>query len=50
MAFGKKSIHWDISQLELSSITLLKEVVREWMFQFKGIIIKGDNSNVIQQL
>ncbi|KAL0927709.1 hypothetical protein M5K25_001909 [Dendrobium thyrsiflorum] len=42
LAFGKKCIHWDISQLELLSIQLLRGVVKEWMLSYKGIIIESN--------
>ncbi|PKU74895.1 Putative ribonuclease H protein [Dendrobium catenatum] len=47
MAFGKKLTHWDISYLELLSILSMKEVTRDWMYAYKGMIIEGDNQNVI---
>ncbi|XP_020684353.2 uncharacterized protein LOC110100971 [Dendrobium catenatum] len=45
--FGIKCIHWDIAKLELLAIYSLKEQMKDWMFQYKGIIIEGDNSNII---
>ncbi|XP_028550183.1 uncharacterized protein LOC114579524 [Dendrobium catenatum] len=46
-AYGKSLQHWDIAQLEMLAIQSLKEVIKDWMFKYKGIIIEGDNSNII---
>ncbi|XP_020681242.1 uncharacterized protein LOC110098680 [Dendrobium catenatum] len=47
MAFGQKWIHWDIASLELQAILSIKDVVKYWMFAYKGLIIEGDNKIVI---
>ncbi|PKU72695.1 Putative ribonuclease H protein [Dendrobium catenatum] len=47
LAFGKKMVHWDISQLELRAILLVKEYVKRWMRDYKGVIVESDNINVI---
>ncbi|KAI0493816.1 hypothetical protein KFK09_023941 [Dendrobium nobile] len=46
-AYGKSFIHWDIGQLELLAINSIKEEIKEWMFKYDGILIEGDNSNII---
>ncbi|XP_028552066.1 uncharacterized protein LOC114579980 [Dendrobium catenatum] len=47
-AFGKQLRHWDVATLELQSILLLREQLQRWMLQYKGVIIEGDNANVIK--
>ncbi|KAH0448876.1 hypothetical protein IEQ34_022676 [Dendrobium chrysotoxum] len=49
-AFGFSSLHWDHSDLEYQSILSLKYVLQEWMFELKGIIIEGDNVNVMKHI
>ncbi|XP_028548787.1 uncharacterized protein LOC110098176 [Dendrobium catenatum] len=49
-AFGFKSIHWDISELELEALKALKNITQEWMYQAKGIIIEWDNYNVMKHI
>ncbi|KAI0493884.1 hypothetical protein KFK09_024010 [Dendrobium nobile] len=46
-AYGKSLIHWDIGQLESLAIKSIKEEIKEWMFNYNGILIEGDNSNII---
>ncbi|KAH0461442.1 hypothetical protein IEQ34_009017 [Dendrobium chrysotoxum] len=50
VAFGFKCIHWDNGYLELLAICSLKKVVKEWMMEANGIIIVGDNYNIIKYL
>ncbi|XP_028556466.1 uncharacterized protein LOC110116069 [Dendrobium catenatum] len=50
LAFGKQQRHWDINQLELEAIFSLKDFIAEWIFDSKGLIIEGDNYNVIKFL
>ncbi|KAI0530840.1 hypothetical protein KFK09_000388 [Dendrobium nobile] len=50
VAFGKNSLHWDISHLELLAVLYLKNVVKNWMFEAQGVIIEGDNLNIIKIL
>ncbi|XP_028556870.1 uncharacterized protein LOC114581249 [Dendrobium catenatum] len=50
LAFGKPYIHWDIYSLELFATQHIKEEMKDWMFKFKGIIIEGDNHNVMEFL
>ncbi|XP_020674943.1 uncharacterized protein LOC110094124 [Dendrobium catenatum] len=50
LAFGKQQLHWDINQLELDAIFSLKDFISDWMFDSKGLIIEGDNYNVIMFL
>ncbi|KAI0513446.1 hypothetical protein KFK09_009467 [Dendrobium nobile] len=47
-AFGKNGIHWDIAQLELEAVFSVKEFLRSWMLEYKGLIIESDNANVIK--
>ncbi|KAH0450152.1 hypothetical protein IEQ34_020844 [Dendrobium chrysotoxum] len=32
------------------AIKSMKEVIKDWMFKFKGVIVESDNSNVISVL
>ncbi|KAL0910007.1 hypothetical protein M5K25_020928 [Dendrobium thyrsiflorum] len=50
LAFGFSCIHWDIGQLELLTIRSLNKIIQDWMFIARGIIIKGDNFNVMKAL
>ncbi|KAI0496466.1 hypothetical protein KFK09_022783 [Dendrobium nobile] len=50
VAFGENCWHWDISQLELLAVVYLKKVVKDWMFKAQGVIIEGDNLNIIKML
>lgn len=50
MAFGFMCLHWDIAQVELLVVQSLKEVMQDWMFEAKSIIIEGDNFNIIKLL
>ncbi|XP_020676031.2 uncharacterized protein LOC110095008 [Dendrobium catenatum] len=47
-AFGKNGIHWDIAQLKLEAVFSVKEFLRSWMLEYKGMIIERDNANVIK--
>ncbi|KAL0906170.1 hypothetical protein M5K25_024641 [Dendrobium thyrsiflorum] len=47
-AWGVNCLHWDAAQLELFSIISIRNFVQDWMFECKGIIIEGDNQNIIQ--
>ncbi|KAI0488426.1 hypothetical protein KFK09_028257 [Dendrobium nobile] len=47
-AFGKKKIHWDVTQLELEAIITLKNFLQSWMLECKGMIIESDNVNIIR--
>ncbi|XP_028551608.1 uncharacterized protein LOC114579873 [Dendrobium catenatum] len=47
-AFGKKGTHWDIAQLELEAVFSVKEFLKSWMLECKGLIIESDNANVIK--
>ncbi|KAI0519500.1 hypothetical protein KFK09_006949 [Dendrobium nobile] len=47
IAFGKKMIHWDIAQLEMGAILSVKDYVKSWMQDYKGVIVESDNINVI---
>ncbi|PKU86229.1 hypothetical protein MA16_Dca002060 [Dendrobium catenatum] len=46
-AFGFHTIHWDIAQKELLAILSLRDLIKDWMLEAKGIVIEGDNINVI---
>ncbi|XP_020679264.2 uncharacterized protein LOC110097315 [Dendrobium catenatum] len=35
LAFGNTCIHWDIYQLELLAIKVLRNVIKDWMFKYK---------------
>ncbi|XP_028556854.1 uncharacterized protein LOC114581242 [Dendrobium catenatum] len=49
-AFGFKSIHWVISALELDALMALNKITQEWMYEAKGIIIEGDNYNIMKHI
>ncbi|KAL0927836.1 hypothetical protein M5K25_002051 [Dendrobium thyrsiflorum] len=49
-AFGFNGVHWDISRLEMLAVHNLDLVFKDWMMQYKGIIIEGDNVNVIKYI
>ncbi|PKU64469.1 hypothetical protein MA16_Dca008392 [Dendrobium catenatum] len=38
--------HWDSTQVERMAIHYIDKLVVEWMYDLKGIIVEGDNSNV----
>ncbi|KAL0925295.1 hypothetical protein M5K25_003616 [Dendrobium thyrsiflorum] len=46
-AFGKNLNHWDISRLEMQAVLAIREHLQKWMTLQKGVIIEGDNKNVI---
>ncbi|XP_020700305.2 uncharacterized protein LOC110112427 [Dendrobium catenatum] len=48
IAFGHGRLHWDIAQMELSTFKSLKEALQGWTQGAKGIIVEGDNKNVLQ--
>ncbi|XP_020695783.1 uncharacterized protein LOC110109183 [Dendrobium catenatum] len=48
LAFGEKRIHWDISKLEMEAILSVKDYIRSWMLEYKGVIIESHNLNVIR--
>ncbi|XP_020672715.1 uncharacterized protein LOC110092485 [Dendrobium catenatum] len=50
LAFGRKKMHWDIAQLEMEAITDLKEVLQGRFHGVEGIVVEGDNKNVIDIL
>ncbi|XP_020702481.1 uncharacterized protein LOC110114070 [Dendrobium catenatum] len=50
LAFGINIMHWDIAQIELMAILHLKYIFHDWMFEAQGIIIEGDNFNIINIL
>ncbi|KAL0903267.1 hypothetical protein M5K25_027631 [Dendrobium thyrsiflorum] len=50
LAFGCGSVHWDCAQVELLAFKTLKNFVQNWMLEAEGIIIEGDNLNVINFL
>ncbi|KAH0453117.1 hypothetical protein IEQ34_017441 [Dendrobium chrysotoxum] len=50
LAFGVNCIHWDNGLLELWAFRSLKKIILEWMLDAKGIIIEGDNRNIISHL
>ncbi|KAI0499512.1 hypothetical protein KFK09_017716 [Dendrobium nobile] len=48
IAFGEKRTHWDIAHLEMEAIMILRRFIQPWMLEYKGVIIEGDNINVIK--
>ncbi|XP_020694687.1 uncharacterized protein LOC110108400 [Dendrobium catenatum] len=49
-AFGIKTLHWDISSLKLEALLSIKKFTQECMYKAKGIIIEGDNYNVMKHI
>ncbi|PKU85047.1 Putative ribonuclease H protein [Dendrobium catenatum] len=50
LAFGEKMMHWDITQLEMGAILSVKDYVKSWMRDYKGVIVESDNINVIKYI
>ncbi|XP_028555487.1 uncharacterized protein LOC110107984 [Dendrobium catenatum] len=50
LAFGTQHVHWDIGHLELQAVYMLKNFLQEWMVEAQGVIIEGDNFNIIKRL
>ncbi|KAH0455005.1 hypothetical protein IEQ34_016929 [Dendrobium chrysotoxum] len=50
MAFGCGYVQWDIAQVELLAFRSLRRFLKKWMLEANGIIIEGDNLNVIKFL
>ncbi|PKU83103.1 hypothetical protein MA16_Dca024170 [Dendrobium catenatum] len=48
LAFGRSCVHWDIAHVESLAIKTINEVFKEWMLEYNGIIIEGDNFNIIK--
>ncbi|XP_020703924.1 uncharacterized protein LOC110115130 [Dendrobium catenatum] len=48
LAFGKNRVHWDITKLELEAVFSIREYIRSWMLEYKGVIIESDNLNIIK--
>ncbi|XP_028552555.1 uncharacterized protein LOC110095510 isoform X2 [Dendrobium catenatum] len=47
IAFGENKIHWDIAQLELEAVFSVREYIKSWMLEYKGVIIESDNLDII---
>ncbi|XP_020704507.1 uncharacterized protein LOC110115584 [Dendrobium catenatum] len=47
-AYGISKFHWDITSLEYQAIASVKEMLKNRMHGFQGIIIESDNMNVIK--
>ncbi|XP_020701566.1 uncharacterized protein LOC110113361 [Dendrobium catenatum] len=50
LAFGTQHVHWDIGHLELQAVYMLKNFLQDWMVEAQGVIIEGDNFNIIKFL
>ncbi|PKU81389.1 Putative ribonuclease H protein [Dendrobium catenatum] len=48
IAFGEKRTHWDIATLELDAVMTIRKFIQPWMLECKGLILEGDNLNVIK--
>ncbi|PKU71907.1 hypothetical protein MA16_Dca013788 [Dendrobium catenatum] len=48
IAFGEKRMHWDIATLELDAVMTIRKFIQPWMLECKGLILEGDNLNVIK--
>lgn len=47
LAAGRQFLHWDSSQVELQAIIFVGHIMEAWMYEVKGIIIEGDNKNIL---
>ncbi|XP_020702896.1 uncharacterized protein LOC110114376, partial [Dendrobium catenatum] len=47
-AFGVSLVHWDCSQLDILYVSFLGKFIQDWTYDWNGIIIEGDNLNVIK--
>ncbi|KAI0502710.1 hypothetical protein KFK09_017667 [Dendrobium nobile] len=50
IAFGYQLLQWNSAQLEVLAVLYLRNVIQEWMFEAQGVIIEGDNFNIIKIL
>ncbi|KAI0499297.1 hypothetical protein KFK09_020200 [Dendrobium nobile] len=50
LAFGYPITHWDVSKLEMLVAISFQNVLKDDMMKYDGIIIEGDNANVIKAL
>ncbi|PKU77309.1 hypothetical protein MA16_Dca016876 [Dendrobium catenatum] len=50
VAAGWSICHWDSTQVERMAIHYIDKLVVEWMYDLNGIIVEGDNSNVIEYM
>ncbi|KAH0434047.1 hypothetical protein IEQ34_011604 [Dendrobium chrysotoxum] len=50
MEAGWSIEHWDSSQVELQAMQYISRLLEEWMFEMVGLIIEGDNYNIIKLL
>ncbi|KAI0488528.1 hypothetical protein KFK09_028363 [Dendrobium nobile] len=48
VGFGENRTHWDIANLKLEAVMLVRKYLEPWMIECKGLIIEGDNINVIK--
>ncbi|PKU62439.1 hypothetical protein MA16_Dca028967 [Dendrobium catenatum] len=47
LSFGFSLMHWDIGALEWMAVRSLGKVIEYWMLNAKGMIVEGDNANVM---
>ncbi|KAI0492234.1 hypothetical protein KFK09_026503 [Dendrobium nobile] len=40
-AFGFHTIHWDIAQMELLAILSLRDLIKDWILEARGIVIEA---------
>ncbi|KAL0906121.1 hypothetical protein M5K25_024586 [Dendrobium thyrsiflorum] len=50
LAYGSGCVHWDSAQVELLAFQSLRNLIQGWMHEADGIIIEGDNRNIINFL
>ncbi|KAH0465194.1 hypothetical protein IEQ34_005297 [Dendrobium chrysotoxum] len=48
--FGFNGLYWDISRQKFLAIQSLNVIMQDWMLDYEGIIIEGDNANIINFL
>lgn len=49
-AMGASLHHWDNTYVELQAIAAVKQIIKPWMHEWKGIIIEGDNLSVVNYM
>ncbi|KAI0499477.1 hypothetical protein KFK09_017681 [Dendrobium nobile] len=50
IALSYQLLHWDSAQSEMLAVLYLRNVIQDWMFEAQGVIIEGDNFNIINIL
>ncbi|PKU68225.1 Putative ribonuclease H protein [Dendrobium catenatum] len=48
LAYGFSLVHWDIRKLEWLAVRSIGNIIEDWKLKSKGIIVEGDNYNVMK--